>query len=107
MEPVSTETAMKILAQNHLLVLSRVCARWYDIVLGTPALWSNVELQFPLWDETPYEPTDFDKLMRVLAKVLERGRSIPLSVFIDTGGITPYASTRPNCLITALASKVY
>ncbi|KAK7050112.1 hypothetical protein R3P38DRAFT_2862007 [Favolaschia claudopus] len=89
-ETGSTDNAMAILAQNHLLVLSRVCARWHDIVLGTPALWSNVELRFPLWDETPYEPTDFDKLMRVLGKVLERGRSIPLSVFINTGVITSY-----------------
>ncbi|KAJ6568627.1 hypothetical protein B0H19DRAFT_862111, partial [Mycena capillaripes] len=35
----SRQAAMSVLAHRPLLIISQVCARWHDIVMGTPTLW--------------------------------------------------------------------
>ncbi|KAK7012406.1 hypothetical protein R3P38DRAFT_2490250, partial [Favolaschia claudopus] len=75
-------TAFCKLARGPLLDLSQVCARWHDIVMGTPSLWENAELESTLWD-TSEETTV--KMMTTLRDVLERGGKSPLFIDIRTG----------------------
>ncbi|KAJ7649027.1 hypothetical protein DFH06DRAFT_944798, partial [Mycena polygramma] len=52
-DSVSLPTEIARLAHAPLLNLSRVCVRWHNIALGTPALWSRIELEAILWTAAP------------------------------------------------------
>ncbi|KAJ7113341.1 hypothetical protein C8R43DRAFT_1039927 [Mycena crocata] len=56
--------------------LSQVCLHWHDIVLGTPALWDNVDLGPSLWKK----PAAVDTVVKQLQLVLQRGANHPLFV---------------------------
>ncbi|KAJ7476739.1 hypothetical protein FB451DRAFT_1004460, partial [Mycena latifolia] len=74
----SISTELKRLAQSPLLTLSGVCARWYDIVMGTPSLWSTIELESTLWDNPLYLET----VQKLLQTLLERSADHPLVVSV-------------------------
>ncbi|KAJ7703888.1 hypothetical protein B0H17DRAFT_38643 [Mycena rosella] len=83
LEPVAdvdeSALAMKRLANAPLLALSQVCSRWHTIALGTPALWSVIEIDSLIWSEPTVK---VDTAMGLLRSVLERGANHPLVVTI-------------------------
>ncbi|KAJ7434827.1 hypothetical protein B0H11DRAFT_2116223, partial [Mycena galericulata] len=46
---VTLETELSRLAHAPLLAVSRVCALWHDIAMGTQSLWNTIELHNILW----------------------------------------------------------
>ncbi|KAF8181128.1 hypothetical protein K438DRAFT_1187952 [Mycena galopus ATCC 62051] len=71
-------TAMSRLAHAPLLALSQVCIRWYNIALGTPALWRYIDLAAILWTV----PAHLDSNMKLLGSALERSRNHLIAVTI-------------------------
>ncbi|KAF7289301.1 F-box domain-containing protein [Mycena indigotica] len=70
-----------------LITLSRVCQRWNNIIMGTPTLWSAVNLDLSVWAD-PEEA--YTRLESPLNKVLLRGQQTPLTIGVhDTYGRTP------------------
>ncbi|KAK7028496.1 hypothetical protein R3P38DRAFT_928142 [Favolaschia claudopus] len=71
------QRALEALAQEPLLVLSRVCSRWYGLVMNTPTLWSTIELNSPeLWTHR--------HAMLLLNRALERSANAPLTLEVFT-----------------------
>ncbi|KAJ7728882.1 hypothetical protein B0H16DRAFT_1894001 [Mycena metata] len=81
------------LAHAPLLALSQVCARWYNIALGTPALWARIELEGPLWTA----PHRFEDIIALLRSALERSASHPLAITV-TNDYTAHVSVHPPAL---------
>ncbi|KAJ7718584.1 hypothetical protein DFH07DRAFT_860073 [Mycena maculata] len=83
--------ALKCLANAPLLKVSRVCARWHDIAMRTPGLWSTIKLDDILWAA----PTHCDTAMLLLRSALERSSSCPLNLSItgtaDTVSVAPHS----------------
>ncbi|KAJ7649019.1 hypothetical protein DFH06DRAFT_1208767 [Mycena polygramma] len=84
-EYVSLRTEMARLAHEPLLTLSRVCARWHHIALGTPALWRRIEVDEILWTA----PTRLEGNMELLQAALERSDDHPLTVAVANVRETP------------------
>ncbi|KAK6981143.1 hypothetical protein R3P38DRAFT_3115248 [Favolaschia claudopus] len=82
-------TAFLRLAHGPLMVVSQVCTRWHDIVLGTPVLWESVDLESILWDTSDRITA---KMMGILEEVLTRGRKTSLFIAIRTERGTPLHS---------------
>ncbi|KAJ6479501.1 hypothetical protein C8R47DRAFT_608140 [Mycena vitilis] len=83
---VSINAALSLLAHAPLLSASQVCARWHEIVIGTPKLWGTIHLDGVLWAT----PARTEKMMDVLQAVLQRGGNRPLSVTVMGCGIQPH-----------------
>ncbi|KAJ7465037.1 hypothetical protein FB451DRAFT_428408 [Mycena latifolia] len=77
------------LAQAPLLRLSQVCARWHTIAIGTPALWSRIQLDGNIWD-----PSRLKKVSRLFNSALERSAHTPLTVIIRN-----FTKIRPSTLL--------
>ncbi|KAJ6605187.1 hypothetical protein DFH09DRAFT_1353740 [Mycena vulgaris] len=75
----SLEVEMSRLAHAPLLTLSQVCSRWHTIVVGTPALWTTIELDNVLWST----PTSTVTAMALLTTALERSGKCLLNLEID------------------------
>ncbi|KAJ7439246.1 hypothetical protein FB451DRAFT_1302748 [Mycena latifolia] len=84
-QPPVLETEIARLAHSPLLELSKVCAQWHTIVIGTPSLWGEVQLDGVLWKS--YSP--IVKVVRLLKSALERGGNFPLTVMISGDGTEP------------------
>ncbi|KAJ7491705.1 hypothetical protein B0H11DRAFT_2007522 [Mycena galericulata] len=69
---------MASLARAPLFTVSQVCARWHNIVMGTPALWTTIELDSLVWADE----RQIDAVMELLKFVLERSGTSPLNVSI-------------------------
>ncbi|KAJ7474013.1 hypothetical protein FB451DRAFT_1247628 [Mycena latifolia] len=67
-------------AQESLLTLSQVCARWHSICMGTPTFWTNIQLDSVLWST----PAQTSKMMTLLTNALERGGRSPLSLTVKS-----------------------
>ncbi|KAJ7736848.1 hypothetical protein B0H16DRAFT_1695238 [Mycena metata] len=65
-------------ANVDLLRISQVCPRWYCLVMGTPSLWSAMDLVF-------YGDLH-DRMIGVLSSSLERGGNTPLDVRLRSDG---------------------
>ncbi|KAJ7736824.1 hypothetical protein B0H16DRAFT_109320 [Mycena metata] len=65
-------------ANVDLLRISQVCPRWYRLVMGTPSLWSAMDLVF-------YGDLH-DRMIGVLSSSLERGGNTPLDVRLRSDG---------------------
>ncbi|KAJ7191642.1 hypothetical protein GGX14DRAFT_407022 [Mycena pura] len=76
--PYQLDEELERLANGRLLTLSRVCARWHSIVIGTPMLWTVFQLNSILWST----PSGLKKTMQILADGLERSRNLPITVQI-------------------------
>ncbi|KAJ7737550.1 hypothetical protein B0H16DRAFT_1466190 [Mycena metata] len=78
--------SLERIANSSILALSQVCARWHDIALGTPALWSKVELDAVLWPS----PDTAKNAMSLLQVFLSRGGNVPLSILITNNTDMPF-----------------
>ncbi|KAJ7206073.1 hypothetical protein GGX14DRAFT_644085 [Mycena pura] len=76
--PYQLDEELERLANGRLLTLSRVCARWHGIVIGTPMLWKVFQLNSILWST----PSGLEKTMQILADGLERSCNVPITVKI-------------------------
>ncbi|KAJ7917268.1 hypothetical protein B0H13DRAFT_1608460, partial [Mycena leptocephala] len=71
---------MESLARKALLTVSQVCARWHEIVLGTPTFWDNIDLHsIDLWRTE----SSVKKALALLKLALDRGRNTPLTFGIS------------------------
>ncbi|KAJ7473998.1 hypothetical protein FB451DRAFT_1558270 [Mycena latifolia] len=85
-------------AQESLLTLSQVCARWHSICIGTPTFWTNIQLDSVLWST----PARTSKMMTLLTNALERGGRSPLSLTVKS---SPDASYAPALELLAAHSE--
>ncbi|KAJ7431943.1 hypothetical protein B0H11DRAFT_2261277 [Mycena galericulata] len=75
--PGTPQVEIKRLGKHHLYQLSAVCWRWYNIVMGSPRLWSTLVVDTSLWGETG---TSSKKLIDALELSLKRGADFPLRI---------------------------
>ncbi|KAJ7487346.1 hypothetical protein B0H11DRAFT_1913505 [Mycena galericulata] len=54
---VSTTVELDRLANAPLRRLSRVCSQWHTVAMGTPSLWSVIQLNSELWRRTALRAT--------------------------------------------------
>ncbi|KAJ7756626.1 hypothetical protein B0H16DRAFT_1538552 [Mycena metata] len=78
--------SLEIITNSSVLALSQVCARWHDIALGTPSLWSEVGLDAVLWQS----PATAKTAMSLLQVFLSRGGNVPLSILITNNTDMPF-----------------
>jgi hypothetical protein len=62
-------------ANAELLRISQVCLRWHRLIIGTPSLWSIIDLDFYYWSNV-----ECGRMGDVLKAVLERGANVPLDL---------------------------
>ncbi|KAF8208530.1 hypothetical protein K438DRAFT_1930197 [Mycena galopus ATCC 62051] len=62
------------IAETHLLAVSQVCRRWYNIVLDTPTLWDTIHLNGRVWTH---------EMIPFLTLILERSQKSLLNVSIS------------------------
>ncbi|KAJ6468498.1 hypothetical protein C8R47DRAFT_804814 [Mycena vitilis] len=79
------DLALYRLAQPPLHTVSRVCARWHSIAMGTPALWSKIHLDPSLW----HSSVTAERAMGLLQSALDRGASHPLNVVVSARYMSP------------------
>ncbi|KAJ7776596.1 hypothetical protein DFH07DRAFT_980846 [Mycena maculata] len=72
----SVETELARLAHAPLLDLSKVCSQWHKLALGTPSLWSEIQLDTMVWN------IQAETLLGLLKSALERGGDSSLSIMI-------------------------
>ncbi|KAJ6473301.1 hypothetical protein DFH09DRAFT_1219112 [Mycena vulgaris] len=83
----SFETEIGRLAHLPLLTLSRVCSRWHTIVLGTPALWREIQLDNVLWDTS----SNIENVLGLIKSALERsGNSSLIVAIVSDVGKPPF-----------------
>ncbi|KAJ7647835.1 hypothetical protein FB45DRAFT_894577 [Roridomyces roridus] len=75
----SIEQEMRRVANVELLGIAQVCPRWHQLVMGTPSLWSCIELDMCQWTAPD------SSLLHLLKTVLDRGGSFPLDLGIVCG----------------------
>ncbi|KAJ7274957.1 hypothetical protein C8J57DRAFT_238371 [Mycena rebaudengoi] len=68
------------LAQVHLLRVASVCSRWHVLVMGTPALWSEILLH--LWDWVN-SGSNQARMLALLNSVLDRGGDSPMTLRVE------------------------
>ncbi|KAJ7121736.1 hypothetical protein C8R43DRAFT_1033341 [Mycena crocata] len=85
------------LAKERLLQLSRVCSHWHGLIMGTPRLWSVVDLA--QWNSE----NDCSSLLRHLKMSLERGKHYPLTISLRL--LSPPGSTHGGSVLTLLAEQ--
>jgi hypothetical protein len=73
-----TQLNSKCLAHARLLTVSQACARWHDIVIGTPTFWTMFELNSIIWSTS----SGVAKTTQLLEASLERGQCAPITVKI-------------------------
>ncbi|CEL54800.1 hypothetical protein RSOLAG1IB_07334 [Rhizoctonia solani AG-1 IB] len=89
-----------------LLVLTWVCRRWRELAIGTPSLWSHVDLELADYEDNP-PPPEIERLW------LERAGSLPLHVHFNCTNnefehYTPRFTAFPQLLriLIPLASQI-
>ncbi|KAJ7438554.1 hypothetical protein B0H11DRAFT_1829243 [Mycena galericulata] len=92
----SSDVSLKRLAHAPLLDVSQACSRWHEIALGTPSLWSTIELEGDLCSN----PAKRDIAMRLLQLALQRSSNHPLDVTIKNT-----ASGPPHVLALQLLAR--
>ncbi|KAJ7468721.1 hypothetical protein FB451DRAFT_1257130 [Mycena latifolia] len=74
-EDAAVEYETRRVAKAELLRLSQVCPRWHRLIMGTPILWSSVQLDLSWWVGARES-----RMMDLLRSVLERGMDSPLEI---------------------------
>ncbi|KAJ7202364.1 hypothetical protein GGX14DRAFT_654294 [Mycena pura] len=77
---ISSPEALETLAKQDLLQLSQVCTLWHDLIMGTPALWSEIGIIGIDWS---------GEHLKVLKACLERGKHCLLTMTLDFLDIHP------------------
>ncbi|KAF7362619.1 3-beta hydroxysteroid dehydrogenase isomerase family [Mycena venus] len=94
-EKTYDEDAMKQelwgVAGGHLITLSLVSHHWRRVVLGTPSLWSTIELDLRCWTGTVAADDSYhcylrDTMVERLKVALERGEQTPLTIRVNGMG---------------------
>ncbi len=88
-----------ILTDTDLWACSRVCRRWRALVLMTPSLWSDINLDF---DEDIYLKRHLQCAQRLLAKRLNRSGDHLLDVFIRGPRIRPQSNRVLSCVLSSV-----
>ncbi|KAJ7020058.1 hypothetical protein C8F04DRAFT_974808, partial [Mycena alexandri] len=70
----STPEHLIRLAKSALLILSRVCCSWHSIIMGTPSLWTSVEVNFDEW----FRPSIARRSAALFRAALARAKSSAL-----------------------------
>ncbi|KAF7348595.1 F-box domain-containing protein [Mycena venus] len=65
----------------HIRRLAQVCASWRDLVLGSPILWSAIELDFDYLGPAP-ESRDIERVVQLTTSALERSADAPLQIYV-------------------------
>ncbi|KAJ6498444.1 hypothetical protein C8R47DRAFT_306884 [Mycena vitilis] len=68
-------------AHAPLFAVGQVCARWHDIVMGTPSLWSTIDFPERVWEDLRPE-----KMLVLLKTVIERAAGSALHVVLPPRG---------------------
>ncbi|KAJ7202382.1 hypothetical protein GGX14DRAFT_699220 [Mycena pura] len=71
---ISSPEALGTLAKQDLLQLSQVCTLWHDLIMGTPALWSDIDIMGIYWS---------GEHLKVLKACLERGKDCLLTMTLN------------------------
>ncbi|KAF7317321.1 F-box domain-containing protein [Mycena chlorophos] len=79
------------LGRGQLLDWAKVCARWHDIVLHTPSLWSHITINIDLLVDQHSHPGTCETL---LLAALERSQNLPLRVRVSARNRSAEHSTR-------------
>ncbi|KAJ7202421.1 hypothetical protein GGX14DRAFT_699233 [Mycena pura] len=69
------------LRKADLLRLARVCSHWHTLVMGTPALWSEIEVTSSYWSWKSQT-----RCIRALKACLDRSVEHPLALRLNLGG---------------------
>ncbi|KAJ6458044.1 hypothetical protein C8R47DRAFT_1163674 [Mycena vitilis] len=67
--------------QRHLINLSQVCFTWHGIVMGTPSLWANIEVDLTL---DPSARGDLDRAITGVSRSLDLSGFVPLTIQVNT-----------------------
>ncbi|KAF9266436.1 hypothetical protein L218DRAFT_68058 [Marasmius fiardii PR-910] len=70
---------------SFILAVLRVCRRWREVAMHTPALWTSLLVSYPREVESP----DCSKLSDWIAKALKRSQDLLLDITIDCTHIAP------------------
>ncbi|KAJ7603985.1 hypothetical protein DFH06DRAFT_319522 [Mycena polygramma] len=76
--PYNFETELDRLANTQLLTVSGVCAQWHHTAMGTPSLWSTLELNCVLWSDS----SRLEKTMDLLVAALSRARNVAIELTV-------------------------
>ncbi|KII89404.1 hypothetical protein PLICRDRAFT_41053 [Plicaturopsis crispa FD-325 SS-3] len=66
-----------------LFVFSRVCVRWREVVLGSPRLWSVINIRVWRPDISMSMGIDTTMALRILPMYLERSKACPLDIKLE------------------------
>ncbi|KAJ7469276.1 hypothetical protein B0H11DRAFT_1392502 [Mycena galericulata] len=102
LEPVSAplwdceaEKEIARVAGGSLVAISQVCWQWRVLALGTPTLWSTINLDMRCWTlpvQTARASALHQKMLSLLKEALERGEQAPLTVNVHgQGACHPHA----------------
>ncbi|KAF8215776.1 hypothetical protein K438DRAFT_1560847, partial [Mycena galopus ATCC 62051] len=69
------KTPISRLAREPLFTASQVCGQWHDLVMGTPTLWTTIELE-------GIPPKQHESAVELLRFVLERSQTSPLCLMV-------------------------
>ncbi|KAJ7202401.1 hypothetical protein GGX14DRAFT_699227 [Mycena pura] len=75
---ISMQEALGTLAKQDLLQLSQVCTLWHALIMGTPALWSEIGVIGIYWS---------GEHLKVLKACLERGKHCLLTMTLNLSDI--------------------
>ncbi|KAF8177806.1 hypothetical protein K438DRAFT_1605879, partial [Mycena galopus ATCC 62051] len=67
--------------QPHLMPLLRVCSTWYTIVMGTPSLWANIEVNLEVDGS---DSKAVDRKVAHISRSLDQSRHHPLTIHLNT-----------------------
>ncbi|KAJ7189113.1 hypothetical protein C8R46DRAFT_34916 [Mycena filopes] len=74
-------------ADLNLLALSQVCSHWRRVAVGTPGLWSHVDVDTNSWRSSRLSAAT---LLGRLDDSLQRGGALPLTLCVDVGRDAEY-----------------
>ncbi|KAJ7051978.1 hypothetical protein C8F01DRAFT_1376350 [Mycena amicta] len=90
------ESELHRLAKSHLLILSKVCARWHAIIMNTPRFWSTIAIDAEYWT-TSVAGRNLD----LLQVVLLRSGAYPLD--LEIAAATSFSGEIGPRVLTLLA----
>ncbi|KAJ6532787.1 hypothetical protein DFH09DRAFT_1182266 [Mycena vulgaris] len=97
------ETTDRI-AQRHLRQLAEVCGSWRELVLGTPLLWSTIELDLVNQLSEAF-PRDEERRIVLLRSSLELSASTPLRIHVRVPSVHHHLPFTERTAVTLLAQS--
>ncbi|KAJ7154627.1 hypothetical protein C8R46DRAFT_1117926 [Mycena filopes] len=82
---------------RYLLVLAQVCASWLNLIMDSPSLWAQIEVDYTSLVSRGYAgygkvPKLADEMTAILREFLQRSRIAPLEIYLRSRnfGYVPY-----------------